>query len=479
MAMIPDKQHAKLLRRYDQRKSDEGDWSGLDLSPLPYESTCSALWRFAKCNALSFAQMSVVWGPKIQNWGRHRTFTSEIDRLCNSKIPFGWEMPSATELKISNIFGNVLDFFFLRGLRICPLCFEAKYHSFWHQFSLQNLCPIHQCELSSVCQCCGHVLPNYSFSSDFFKNPYYCGHCSQPISGAPLDLQVHIEFREQYLTIAHAFIPLMEWVAQAESSIRLTRCLERTSVQWPYEWHLWCRPHEFFQSVVHALSPLPGSCNAPLYKDLTFLSWRVQMIDSNAPYFPVSNKNYKRESLPNTVYRCVLFRLQKWILNTCGESKLSKKPIKMEYIDDGKAVLSGWLVHELAYMIMRTILESSRHWHIFSEVRTAELMSRGPGVWVETYQARSPRLFWRSIFFALYAAIFHALLRARKVGAINLREFRTNTAGLIAYFHHKNDSNVLAGGVVFPHIDGYLEGAIKMSACYRDNAAVLVPNVQP
>lgn len=100
---------------------------------------------------------------------------------------------------------------FVPHLRICPLCFEAAYHSYWHQSRWLKARPLHGVSLEQHCQSCAAALPLWSLSTQLLATPFLCSACGAPIAGAPLLVSTHVELRQQADMIAQQFGSVMDW----------------------------------------------------------------------------------------------------------------------------------------------------------------------------------------------------------------------------------------------------------------------------
>ena len=67
--------------------------------------------------------------------------------------------------------------------RYCPQCIQYGFQSYIHQIVEIARCPIHRCELLSVCSVCGQPTCEYGLTTRAFSMPLHCDHCAQPWAG--------------------------------------------------------------------------------------------------------------------------------------------------------------------------------------------------------------------------------------------------------------------------------------------------------
>lgn len=168
----------------------QGRLSGLDLTPLPFESSLSILWRLAWRNALSTKLLNRLLGKTQAYSARDGLFGR---KWIDSKVLLaatGWEVPSTQEQEFCRTLGFCKDAWAASHVRYCPMCLGEGYHSFWHQFSGVDVCPVHHVLLSTTCSQCGSRTPILAFCKELFDRAYLCPQCHTPISGQPLSTTV-------------------------------------------------------------------------------------------------------------------------------------------------------------------------------------------------------------------------------------------------------------------------------------------------
>jgi len=86
----------------------------------------------------------------------------DIDDYIEKKIGGLLKNRANLSLKDLSYLGiNNLNSFILPKFRFCPLCIREGYHSYFHQFSIINICPFHHADLLNRCPQCNLQL-NYT-----------------------------------------------------------------------------------------------------------------------------------------------------------------------------------------------------------------------------------------------------------------------------------------------------------------------------
>jgi hypothetical protein len=426
-----------------------GVWSGLDLEPLPHESSLSVLWRFGWRNAVGTPQLAAVCRDE-------RTFRSNvsfyksnwIDSQCFAEQT-GWHLPPAAERDIATVFEGMVDAWFDQKLRMCPFCMQDGYHSLWFQFRPLAHCPLHDCELRCTCQDCGSPLEDYAPSRKLLQRSYHCKTCANPIAGAPLLLRNHLELRECQADIEIAFRPLAIWLIDAKERFNPLKRLCLLNGPWRNAWTQWCRPVDFIQSVGHALHPLPAICKVPLYRELAFIRWRAEA-------GPLENihKDELRAAIWGKggeailIYRGVLRLLQSALPARFPEIGSKRSVHAIDQYGPVKLWTRDPL--EFGFQLLRTKLERGDV-DLARPIETAQFWDE-PSIPLPWNIVGLPKAALRAMYVAMYANLVHSLENARKSQNAKLSNLDLRDQTLVAHSWWQEEKEV-TGFFVFPPVD--------------------------
>jgi hypothetical protein len=434
-------------------KMRSNHWSGTDLFPLPHESAASALWRFAWRNALDASQLK-----RLSSDTNGYPFIINTERFSRVST---WLVPGIEEIDFSAYSRRDANLWQDPHFRYCPLCLEHGYHSFWFQCPLLDCCPIHALALSTRCHACDAELAQYPSSRALMEKAYYCAHCHAPICGAPPTLMAHLEFRERAQELTCAFQPLLTWW----KSIRA----EPKNVCWMETWRTttdapstWCIAEEFMRSIISSGTILPLCFRRSRYRDITILSWRIRSNRKHRDQF--NSRRFSWHGVVKTaraVYRCTLRILESWIMEHEGLSAQAyRRHFDFQLVDvDGRKGIDvrDYQPRLLALCLMRWQLESGMAYRLFVESRFAELYQQ-PSIDKYLCDPSTPRLQWRAIFLAIYAAWYHRVLAT---GRSKWLDFEVLCACKKEYVFSATaiesideNTRVLTGDVAFPAIEG-------------------------
>lgn len=429
-------------------------WTGMDLVPLPHESSVSVLLRFGWRNALDATILkNNLDGRKINKKGQSFLVLKWLERN-NFSLTAGWNVPSPDEMFALKSFEGVSDIFLSPILRICPVCIECGYHSYWYQVLDLQVCPLHNCKLMDECLSCGKLLSDYRFCKELFSRPYLCANCKKPISGAPLSLECHLDFRINSQLIETRFEPIANWLLRSEQPRAIVRNLKKQYGSLTRFAH-WCEPVTFAREILSTL-------NTDKYFEIksennfvTALSWKVRMCTTRTTPLRKRYTGIARRRLTKSVYFATLCMLKNWIIHDPQFGFDSIDRI-LEIDQNGNVDISAWRSELLAVHLMRAILESYNPVSLretpivvafrFDHISEASLY---------TFEGREPRLAWRAIFLGYFAILYWTINRAKQQGhVLELRKLRTSIDTSVAKVLFVEPENVLGGVVLFPTIPG-------------------------
>lgn len=438
--------------------SRESSWSGKDLTPLPFESLVSCLWRFGWRNKLN-AKLLMNICSSASGYPKKDFFDNQYWFNRNLFLEkSAWPLPIPDEQDFVSDMGLDSYIWVERTFRYCPLCLEHCFHSFWYQFIPLTLCPIHDVPLCTKCHCCDARLPHYGFSKALFEHPYCCAECGNPISGVKPSLNLHLQFRECAPQLAMAFRPFMTWWNKTTQDRLSAYELYSRRDSYRSFTHKWCRPEELIRSVVCNEIKLPSQFKSSLYPRITQLQWKIRIFPnvlSDILFLP-RRSWAERVRIPMAVYRCTLRLLKEWVMHQEG---WSEEEFNEEFrkVRRGKGGYSSRL---LALYYLRFQLEGDSHsWGSFSPLQ-AQLKDE-PSVKMDIHWNRTPRRGWFAIFLAMYVSWYFRIL---KIQDRELDEdFMNRHCADDAYIFLRartvvtEEGKIWVGAVAFPHLDGIEE----------------------
>lgn len=401
----------------------ESRWTGHHLHALPAESALSSLLRFAWLNG--------------QNAGKTKK------RINNANLN------NADERQVKSNLGR---FWFSERLRICPICMEGSYHSFWYQFIPLKLCPLHNCLITDACQHCGMPLPRADLTKKLFSRPYICNHCDQPFAGGELMLRSHIGLRESATDLAERFQSYLSWAQDAPEIRGVVYNFRYQSEDKLQLFNQWCQPDELLMSLWHSYYPLPAGLSRPPYAEVTLLKWKIWEHHERPHKCRKSMSNDDILRLASSVYRTTLRSLQNWLmtLNRKGGWAVEIAP---NFHDKGVIDLQRGDLRELAYMLLRFQLETEERWGLYINVRNAQLeWPLQPRELIP--KIRTTRLGWRAFFLGVYAGLFYTLQRAKSSRFLSVYSIRMRPEGMVLEATTKHNTIEICGAVAFPTIPG-------------------------
>lgn len=428
-------------------------WSGTDLPPLPYESRTSFLFRFSWRNALSAA---LIRQCSSRSTKFPFVFDSKKFAQCSS-----WHSTGADEAAFDKEGLDDRSVWRAFTFRYCPLCLEGGYHSFWFQLAPLEACPIHHVELTTRCHSCGAGLQPY-LSKALFIRPYYCDECKRPICGVAPSLAGHLEFRELSAELRTAFQPYQRWWWTTQSL--------RQGVRWLHPWtgnqverSTWCHDQEVMRSIICSDVSLPQYFSTPRYQHITVLTWQLDSVRDTPLfelfYLPFTWEDHKRVALP--VYRATLRILERFIAEYEKPSAAditSHRSFEMTTRGNVRGIdVRGYRTRLFALCLMRWELEAGFGFGSFVDSDKAQFYYPRA---VEKYSIfrPHPRLHWRAIYLAIYAAWYYRILSAKRTGWLEVETIvQAQKEQIFSHYEEERqwpDVVRMKGRVAFPSIQG-------------------------
>jgi hypothetical protein len=368
-------------------------WTGLGFGSLPYESSLGALWRFAWFNALSgndIAHLAYIQPGAPLNFAGPRLHALQFQRLT---VATGISFPLPDEARIIARCCSLACM--LRGKTwLCPLCSQGNYHSFWFQFPLLSVCPIHNIPLIDKCQNCGARTPDYELRNALSGGAWRCPRCVQPLAGIAPDLRNFVDLLDNAKFVATVFAPFDRWARRI--SVRgaaLDRATESQVRSWRVHYQslllqgavcevryppgpfcrvpplithclTWCerivpQPPEPLESPLRP-APLPLPLPNPSELTSEFPFWRyTRYFDQIKPAPPKDQKYYRSRSA--LCYLSVLRGIRRWLIARHAIRRLDTNlcvPLEVEAGNVGVILVGGRDACETAYLLMRLLCES-------------------------------------------------------------------------------------------------------------------------
>jgi hypothetical protein len=432
--------------------------AGRDLAPLPFESFASVVMRIAWRNLLRPRDIQrLISGRQIST----NSDSFLLPKWMNSNnllAQLGWNVPVSGELALLHDFRGLTHRFFSRQLKICPVCFGAGYHSYWHQVEQLAMCPIHHCQLTTQCVSCDASFGNYSyrFNAAVMSLRYKCSSCGLDVAGVAVSIESHLDLRHELAHSGEAFNELANWVANSKSILICLRQIEEERSPGSERFSAWCQPQKFIEGLLIKGGRRRSNLLSTLTGEITALSWKIKMQDSqNNWHMMPRHANTRRRHRACAVYSATLRILQIWIVEFLGRGN----PILIIDPTDGAndtIEVDQWPSSFLAYHLMRTALESSicRQSILEPLSVTGFKFDFRLSDSLYTYQGREPRLAWRAIFLGIFASLYWTVERSRKDGKLELKSIRVSIETTVAKVLFVDAAHYICGVVFFPTIPG-------------------------
>lgn len=415
-----------------------GRITGSRYSPLPHESTYSALTRLAWLNAFSLSDLvQYCIGPKR---GLPWNCNMAYPRWIKSELVYksiGWTLPSGLEREIYSKFENrSLGIFSFFVIKYCPICLQSLYHSYWFQLDSLQRCPIHHCRLVTTCMHCGGDSPKYYFTREVFNHPYLCRFCGKTFFGAPLEIELHLELRNNVSSLKAIFRDYRRWLDRFDR--------EKLASLWPEHempnWSHWCDVRRTRIHYINQISKMPLEIAPNPRKDLTVLRWRTRMLDDKKGICRNSLIYYNRGDMLK-VLSVFLRHIEPWVFMNVSDE--DRRIIETKFLDEDNHDPQKYDPKLLAYLLVS-------HTHCW-EFGPRKGMIGSMDDWCN----RVPKVAYCAYLYSFYAGLYHKFYRVRRrQEATEDYNFSIRAIDYSIVLSEVSDDGVHSGRTIFPTIDG-------------------------
>jgi len=333
-------------------------------------------------------------------------------------------------------------------LRICPLCLEHGYHSFWYQLYDLKVCPVHGCLLTERCQCCGKPLPEYRFGRMLFEHPYRCPNCLGPISGVVPELSLFREFWAHNEELRGNYESLQRWA----NEITGRQCRGICHTVPTLQDCLWAKHTEIRRAPGRVCHPLPGCLPSSLDFALEVLTWRIQMVGT--PRFQSPTRIVTDFRCVNSVWKAFVRRVCYWLYGVPPGSEPEEDNSRFEQ-QYPNMKLSEWDFRRLAFCLFLAHCKTfpprfyDNRWWI-------EGLGDLPPVPMILWNKRMSRTgLMRSLLATLAGLIYTIKALVRNKMVLDVRELLYMQTRWMAVHVECDDQGLCEGAAVFPKIERY------------------------
>lgn len=431
--------------------------AGSNIKQLPFESIISKLMYLSFVNNFQFGELYRLLTGKKSNRSAYDLFDC---RLHSCGFGFsnltGLNFNADNELLTYFNFGPYKHSWFSPFFRICPLCLENGYHSYWYQLHDLYHCPIHGSRIEEVCHSCGNTLPMYSLNRNLFDKPYFCMFCNKPLSGAAPDYKSLSDLRSHGDEIQRRFRVYEVWAHKTNKDGLAGKCIPDSYVN-----SYWSRgKFNLKVELGRFVNPVPNSIG--ISTSLTVITWRIQMI--MPPIYVPKYRLTARLQSWSIVLRAAIRRLEYWIFGSI-DSLRSKIIMSWMQNDNCGLDMTKWNLIELTYAIFRTNFGNDRFCRSTYSVNNCFLREL-PRIGFSTLEGRLPRIAIMSALLGIFSGLYRTLVVLQRLDKLNNTHsipFVDND--LVMYSDHIEETGYATGVVILPKIDNF---PLKWSASIRD-----------
>lgn len=408
--------------------------SGNRLSPLPYESSFSVFLRLCWMNAANgkeLADISKCLYRNITDCGFSQV--GWINSEWFAKV-LEWECPSQFEISLICKIGKYWNIWRGGRLKYCPICLQCFYHTPLFQLVNLNHCPIHGCKLESTCMSCGAKSPTYTLESKIFNYQLLCEACLKPLSGAPIDIEDHLIFRQSSNEIGNKFSSYFEWLNDL-NEIMLEDCLDFAKCN---RWAKHIGLDNVINLIISYTTKTPTEIAPAIHPDLSFRYWKINMQcmpeKQESEGFYLSNRN---EIF--AVFYAVKRRLKKWAFSSRSEPKIQS--LARKFVNTRN--YEGWRPSELAYF------------HLFGVDECPFIPTRNPFKIFARWENRIPKIAIASYLYGIYAVHYYDAMI--EISGKDGKRFGTLGLGVendLVFMNRITRQGVNFGIVIGPNVPG-------------------------
>jgi hypothetical protein len=209
---------------------------------------------------------------------------------------------------------------------------------------------------------------------------------------------------------------------------------------------------------------LPESFHHPLYENITFLTWNIDLKEVLRENDPANDKLILQDriSFVNIQYRKTLVSLQKWLTRTSGmtiENYQYHLNFRMEDLSKGGGVDVTKYDHRiLALCLMRWEVET-RFGHGTISISSEPSISDSfrSHVLCSPFFLHWPNQKWEGLFISIYAIWYFRVSKARGLGMLTREVIQSEVEHIPTFYRAKKPMkklNIYTGCLAFPSISG-------------------------
>lgn len=314
-------------------------------------------------------------------------------------------------------------YLFSSQLRICPVCWAERYHSYVYQLVFAPVCPVHGCPLVTECLACGADLPGEGADNLRAHRWYRCRQCGAPVSGASADCSGYVQDGDP-ASLATALVerlsPLVAWLERISTAPFMKPQVLRQIHARAFPWE----PAAFLHSVAYVRLAGPSSLlQSPAFANITTLHWKLEVLPNRLMPDWTFDRRVDRVTL-HVMWWKVCRRVEHWSADSPGSTHRNSR--------DGNAE-SGAVATQL-----RATFQASPELRLLASSRIPPLVP------LERHAGGAPRLALLAYFLGVWAtAIWKAFLGQP-----------VNPSNWNPPFFVEESGGVQQGWVLFPSVPG-------------------------
>jgi len=381
--------------------------AALDLTPLPYESIISSIWRYAWRNGLrgSAIRQACSASPSYStaranasyNWFENDIFTDAS----------GWDVGTLEVDAVTDVKDSFRTIWWHSLFRYCPLCLEHGYHSFWHQSKLLSHCPLDGSQLTTRCNDCDSSLPVMAFSKELTHAFFACPECQHPISGVEISISFRTQYQDRREEIEAAFRKVQKfWKITKRLRGEICSVLPGSSllfysVEPRLRLEMIVRQATLKKIDIACLGDLP--CNQHQIPKLEVLEWHLKEFRTLRG-FSERVSRVSRISRGVSVYRATLRRLEWLVDSTVRYSQDDYQQLLRASREQKENLYRNFPVELVALCLFRSYFETIASVRVKSS--SDAQLDPNTCFLIGEHVAHKMRLCWRAEFVVSFAWIY-------------------------------------------------------------------------